>query len=134
MPNRFALQSSRNSALYGSTTQLQDAHKSTTSHYCMFKFDPLPNPSEISLWCVTHEWIYQVVILTYKWNLAIANIADGGKMWQKVDRSVENIAMGSNIVHEFWVQRRKEKFKQFEIIMQIFSVDRKRDLVKIGFK
>lgn len=39
----------------------------STCYYCMLNFDLVPNPTEI--WCVTHEWIYQGIILTYKWNL-----------------------------------------------------------------
>lgn len=43
----------------------------------MFTFDPLPYPTEIPLWCMTHEWVYQGKILTYKWNSATGNIAKG---------------------------------------------------------
>lgn len=44
-----------------------------TWYYCVFKFDPLLNPTEI--WCVTHEWLCaRGFILTYKWNSSSVNI------------------------------------------------------------
>lgn len=48
-------------------------YKRATWYYCVFKFDPLLNPTEI--WCATHEWLCaKGIILTYKWNLSSVNI------------------------------------------------------------